>query len=119
MFKHAPNKFVHQISGLAQKLLSSYLPGTMDSLPVTPSLENDKLQEELTERTVEISRMRDQMSQQQNELEEVRSKLKNHEATKNSLDAATHELVSTLNSVVVYLLAIKMQFMFYNKFKLA
>ena len=73
----------------------------MDRLPITPSLENDKLQEELTERTVEISRMRDQMSQQQNELEEVRSKFKNHEATKNSLDAVTHELVSTLHSVVV------------------
>ena len=90
------------ISGLAQKLLSSHLSGTMDRLPITPSLENDKLQEELTERTVEISRMRDQMSQQQNELEEVRSKLKNHEATKNSFDAVTHELVSTLHSVVLY-----------------
>ena len=84
-------------------MLSSHLPSTIDRLPITPSLENDKLQEELTERTVEISRMRDQMSQQQNELEEVRSKLKNHEATKNSYDAVTHELVSTLHSVVLHM----------------
>ncbi|KAK2556914.1 Centrosomal protein of 72 kDa [Acropora cervicornis] len=91
-----------KFKSLAQKLLSSHLPGTMDRLPITPSLENDKLQEELTERTVEISRMRDQMSQQQNELEEVRSKLKNHEATKNSLDAVTHSLSSVQSQLLQF-----------------
>ena len=65
----------------------------MDGLLVTSSFDNGKLQEELTERTAEISRMRDQMSQQQSELEEVRGKLKSHETLKNSLDAASHELV--------------------------
>ena len=65
----------------------------MDSLPVTPSRDSDKLQVELTERTAEISRMRDQMSQQQNELEQVHSKLKSHEGMKDSLDAASRELV--------------------------
>lgn len=81
------------VAGLAQKLLSSYLPSTVDSLPVTPSHDSDKLQAELTERTAEISRMRDRMSLQQNELEQVRSKLKSHEGMKDSLDAASHELV--------------------------
>ena len=81
------------IAGLAQKLLSSHLLSTADSLPVTPSHDSDKLLAELTERTAEISRMRDQMSQQQNELEQVRSKLKSHESMKDSLDAASRELV--------------------------
>ena len=65
----------------------------MDGLLVTSSFDNGKLQEELTERTAEISRMRDQMSQQQSELEEVRGKLKSYETLKNSFDAASHELV--------------------------
>lgn len=81
------------IAGLAQKLLSSHLPATVDSSHVTPSHDSNKLQAELTERTAEISRMRDQMSEQQNELEQVRSKLKSQEGVKDSLDAASCELV--------------------------
>lgn len=65
----------------------------MDSVHVTPLRDSNKLQTELTERTAEISRMRDQMSQQQTELEQVRSKLKSHEGVKESLDATSHELV--------------------------
>lgn len=68
----------------------------MDSLHLTPSRDSNKLQTELTERTAEISRLRDQMSQQQNELEQVRSKLKSHEGLKGSLDATSHELVSNI-----------------------
>lgn len=70
----------------------------MDSLHVTPSRDSNKLQTELSERTAEISRLRDQMSQQQTELEQVRSKLKSHEGLKDSLDAASHELVGNLTS---------------------
>jgi len=70
----------------------------MDSLHVTPSRDSNKLQTELAERTAEISRLRDQMSQQQTELEQVRSKLKSHEGLKDSLDAASHELVGNLTS---------------------
>lgn len=83
-------------AGLAQKLLSSHLPTAMDSLHVTPSRDSNKLQTELAERTAEISRLRDQMSQQQTELEQVRGKLKSHEDLKDSLDAASHELVGNL-----------------------
>lgn len=86
------------IADLAQKLLSSHLPAAVDSLHVTPSRDSNKLQTELAERTAEISRLRDQMSQQQTELEQVRSKLKSHEGLKDSLDAASHELVGNLTS---------------------
>ncbi|XP_068700637.1 centrosomal protein of 72 kDa-like isoform X2 [Montipora foliosa] len=95
---HHHSKF----QSLAQKLLSSHLPHNMDGLLVTSSFENGKLQEELTERTAEISRMRDQMSQQQSELEEVRGKLKSHETLKNSLDAASHELNSVQSRLVEF-----------------
>lgn len=91
--KYDPQSSLISLAGLAQKLLSSHLPAAMDSLHVTPSHDSNKLQTELTERTAEISRLRDQMSQQQNELEQVRSKLKSHEGLKDSLDAASHELV--------------------------
>ena len=70
----------------------------MDSLHVTPSRDSNKLQTELAERTAEISRLRDQMSQQQTELEQVCGKLKSHEGLKDSLDAASHELVGNLIS---------------------
>ena len=84
---------------LAQKLLSSHLPAAMDSPHVTPSRDSNKLQTELAERTAEIARLRDQLSQQQTELEQVCGKLKSHEGLKDSLDAASHELVGNLNSI--------------------
>ena len=86
------------LADLAQKLLSSHLPAAMDSLHVTPSHDSNKLQTELSERTAEISRLRDQVSQQQTELEQVHSKLKSHEGLKDSLDATSHELVGNLTS---------------------
>lgn len=87
------------IAGLAQKLLSLHLPSSMDSIAVMPSSESDKIQAELTERTAEISRMRDQMSQQQNELEQVRAKLNSHEGIKDSLEVASLELVCNDSSI--------------------
>ena len=87
------------IVGLAQKLLSLHLPCSTDSIAVAPSSESNKIQAELTERTAEISRMRDQMSQQQNELEQVRAKLNSHEGIKDSLEAASLELVRIVSSV--------------------
>jgi len=95
---HHHSKF----QNLAQKLLSSHLPAAMDSLHVTPSRDSNKLQTELAERTAEISRLRDQMSQQQTELEQVRSKLKSHEGLKDSLDAASHELATVRSRLLKF-----------------
>lgn len=95
---HRHSKF----QSLAQKLLSLYLPSSMDSIAVMPSSESDKIQAELTERTAEISRMRDQMSQQQNELEQVRAKLNSHEGIKDSLEAASLELATVRSRLVQF-----------------
>ena len=95
---YCPKFLLILLADLAQKLLSSHLPAAMDSLHVTPSHDSNKLQTELAERTAEISRLRDQVSQQQTELEQVHSKLKSHEGLKDSLDAASHELVGNLTS---------------------
>ena len=99
-------------AGLAQKLLSSHLPASVDSLHVTPSHDSNKLQTELNERTAEISRIRDQMSQQQSELEQLRNKLKSQEGIKNSLDAASHELVCNNKNSHCYLVSMFSYFTF-------
>ena len=81
------------MAGLAQRLVSSSLPATVGSQDHTASHSIDKLQRQLNERTTEISRMRDQMSQQQRELEQVRSNFKSQDGIKESLDATAHDLV--------------------------
>lgn len=81
------------LAGLAQRLVSSHLPATVGSQDHTASHSSDKLQRQLNERTAEISRMRDQMSQQQQELEQVRSNFKSQDGIKESLDATAHNLV--------------------------
>ncbi|PFX23418.1 Centrosomal protein of 72 kDa [Stylophora pistillata] len=95
---HSHSKF----QSLAQKLLSSYSPASMERAHLTPSHDNDKLQTELKERTAEISRLRDQMSQQQTELEQLRNKLKSHEGLKGSLDGASHELASVRSRLLEF-----------------
>lgn len=71
------------LAGLAQRLVSSHLPATVGSQDHTASHSIDKLQRQLNERTAEISRMRDQMSQQQ----------QSQDGIKESLDATAHDLV--------------------------
>lgn len=95
---HSHSKF----QSLAQKLLSSYSPASIERAHLTPSHDNDKLQTELKERTAEISRLRDQMSQQQTELEQLRNKLKSVEGLKCSLDAASHELASVRSRLLEF-----------------
>ena len=86
-----------RFAGLAQKLLSSYLSPSMERAHLTLSHDNDKVQKELKERTAEISRLRDQMSQQQTDMEQLHNKLKSHQGLKDSLDAASYELVCLLS----------------------
>ena len=86
-------EFVWCWAGLAQRLVSSHLPATVGSQDYKASHGIDKLQRQLNERTAEISRMRDQMSHQQRELEQVRSNFKSQDGIKESLDATAHDLV--------------------------
>ena len=81
------------LAGLAQRLVSSHVPATVGSQDHTASHSIDKLQRQLNERMAEISRMHDQMSQQQRELEQVRSNFKSQDGIKESLDATAHDLV--------------------------
>ena len=81
------------LAGLAQRLVSSHVPATVGSQDHTASHSIDKLQRQLNERMAEISRMHDQMSQQQRELEQVRSNFKSQDGVKESLDATAHDLV--------------------------
>ena len=81
------------LAGRAQRLVSSHLPATVGNQDHTASHSIDKLQRQLNERTAEISRMRDQMSQQQRDLEHVRSNFKSQDGLKESLDATAHDLV--------------------------
>ena len=89
---HLVTDFYQQPTGLARKLLSSHVPTIREG--ISPVDNSDKLEAELAERTGEISRLRDQMAVQQRELEQVRSKLKTQEGMKDSLDAASKELVN-------------------------
>lgn len=77
------------MSGLAHKLLSSQSSTHHPSTPGT----SDKLRAELSERTMELSRLRDQMAEQQRDFESMRSKVKGQEGVRGSLEATSQELV--------------------------